>query len=171
MTKDATKSKKQRVKRKQHHPAGQQQQQHKQKQKQQQQTLSSPLKQGGKTGSQAQSGAASPCGRACRDRQCGNKDICCAGFSAPDRRPEVPMEYSIAQEAQRRLDAKCRISEEGRGSGLNGHGFFVYPCLLPNFLSISLLFLVACSDSISHYVCPSVGPSVTHLLFSLFDHA
>ena len=33
------------------------------------------------------------------------------------------------------------------------------------------IFLVACSDSISHYVCPSVGPSITHLLFSLFDHA
>ena len=35
----------------------------------------------------------------------------------------------------------------------------------------SFFFLVACSDSISHYVCPSVGPSVTHLLFRLIDYA
>ena len=36
---------------------------------------------------------------------------------------------------------------------------------------LGLVLLVACNDSISHYVCPSVGPSVTHLLFSFFDHA
>ena len=40
-----------------------------------------------------------------------------------------------------------------------------------SFILAPSIFLVACSDSISHYVCPSVGPSVTHLLFSLFDHA
>jgi len=46
---------------------------------------------------------------------------------------------------------------------------FMWRCLLDACCNTQ--FLVACSDSISHYVCPSVGPSVTHLLFSLFDHA
>ena len=38
-----------------------------------------------------------------------------------------------------------------------------------SFILAPFVFLVACSDSISHYVCPSVGLSVTHLLFSLGD--
>ena len=102
-------------------PKEQQQQKKKKKKEEEEELRSKGQMRGDLEGkSQRRWRSPKPCGRACRDPECGDRDVRCVPFAATDGSvgPEVTIECSIAQEAHGRLDAMCKQSERGEKAAL-----------------------------------------------------